>query len=386
MVIFFPMKCLRILLIDDDSDILSRTEKMLSREKYSVTAVNDYEKAAGHLRSVKGKTIVLSELKVGKQSGLTFLEDTLRKYPNLPFIFLAKSPALESVIEALKQGAYDFLRKPVDRDILCHSVARSIEKLNLNLETEKLEKETRDRLSRLQAELKEARLQATYKGFLISMAGHDFKSILTVLDGYFQLLKEVCVDCREAEFVQLKEQTVRTILRLKTMADTILDYEAAERGQLRIQPRQFELNSLLQECAAFYRPYAEQKRVRISIEGDLPRIKAKGDSERVFQILDNLLYNAIKFTPPDGEIRIGARTEDGKFATAWVHDTGAGIPKSQLEKIFTENHIVASKDASARIGLGLNICKKLLEIQNGKIWLESEPGKGTKVFFSLPLN
>ncbi|MGE5698967.1 MAG: ATP-binding protein, partial [Deltaproteobacteria bacterium] len=280
---------------------------------------------------------------------------------------------------------YDFLRKPVPRDILLHSVARSIEKLNLSLETDRLEKETNERLARLQQEIKDSSVQSAYAGFLISMAGHDFKSILTVLDGYFQILKEKCADCRKTEPIELMEQTVHTIVRLRTMASTLLDYEAARRGQLQIQAKPFDLNSLLQECAVFYRPYAEQKRVRISVEDGMPRLEAKGDSDRVLQILDNLLYNAIKFTPPDGEIRLGARAIDNKSVTAWIQDSGAGMPKSQLENIFTESSGVASRDAGARIGLGLNICKKLLEVQNGKIWLESEPGKGTKVLFSLPL-
>ncbi len=379
------MGYLRVLLIDDDASFLSWAEEILSAERYSVTAVDDFGKAAAHLRRIRGKTVVLSELSVGKQSGLAFLEGTLRKYSNLPFTFVAKSPPLESVIEALKNGAYDFLRKPVPRDILLHSVARSVEKLNLSLETDRLEKEANEQLARLQAEIKESSVQSAYAGFLISMAGHDFKSVLTVLDGYFQILKDKCADCRKTEPIQLMEQTVHTIMRLRTMASTLLDYEAARRGQLRIQAKPFDLNSLLQECAVFYRPYAEQKRVRISVEEGMPRLKAKGDSDRVLQILDNLLYNAIKFTPPDGEIRLGARAVDEKSVTAWIQDSGAGIPKSQLENIFTETRGIDSRDADARIGLGLNICRKLLEVQNGKIWLESEPGKGTKVLFSLPL-
>jgi signal transduction histidine kinase len=379
------MNCLRVLLVGDDASSVGTASETLSNEKYSVTVVDDFDKASAHLRKVKGKTIVLSELVVGGKDGIAFLKETLRLYPNLPFTFLSKSPPLESVIEALKQGAYDFLRKPVDPDILCHSVARSIEKLNLSLETEKCEKEGRDRLSRLQAELKEARLQSAYKGYLISIAGHDFRSILTVLDGYFQILKEKCADCRNPEPIQLKEETVRTIVRLRTMASTLLDIEAADKGQLKISVKEFELSPILRQCASFYSPYAEQKRIRIVVESNLPAIKPKGDVERVLQILDNLLYNAIKFTPPGGEIRIGAKAGDGKTVTAWIHDTGIGIPKSQLEKIFSENQIVLKRDGSARMGLGLNICKKLLEIQKGKIWLESEPGKGTKVFFSLPL-
>ena len=385
MVLFFTMSCLRVLLIDGDSAFLARTEETLARDGYTVTAVADFEKAAAILCRQKGKMVVLSELKVGGKSGLSFLKDTVRQFPRLPFTFLSRSPSLESVIEALKQGAYDFLRKPVDPGILRHSVARSIEKLNLSLESEKLEKETNEQLSRLQSELKNARLQSAYKGFLISMAGHDFKSILTVLDGYFHILKGKCADCKKLENALLKENSFRTLVRLRTMANTLLDYEAAEKGQLRIEPKEFDLKTILEESAAFYRPYAEQKRVGLSMEGNLPRLRPKGDSQRVLQILDNLLYNAIKFTPPEGEIRIGARADDGKSAIAWIHDTGIGIPKSQLDKIFTESQIVAKKDGSSRLGLGLNICRKLLEIQNGKIWLESEPGKGTKVFFSLPL-
>ena len=385
MVLFSPMSCLRVLLIDGDSAFLARTEETLARDGYTVTAVADFEKAAAILCRQKGKMVVLSELKVGGKSGLSFLKDTVRQFPRLPFTFLSRSPSLESVIEALKQGAYDFLRKPVDPGILRHSVARSIEKLNLSLESEKLEKETNEQLSRLQSELKNARLQSAYKGFLISMAGHDFKSILTVLDGYFHILKGKCADCKKLENALLKENSFRTIVRLRTMANTLLDYEAAEKGQLRIEPKEFDLKTILEESAAFYRPYAEQKRVGLSMEGNLPRLRPKGDSQRVLQILDNLLYNAIKFTPPEGEIRIGARADDGKSAIAWIHDTGIGIPKSQLDTIFTESQIVAKKDGSSRLGLGLNICRKLLEIQNGKIWLESEPGEGTKVFFSLPL-
>jgi signal transduction histidine kinase len=379
------MGCLRVLLIDDDAGFLALAEGILSSEKYSVTSVGDFGEAAAHLRRMRGRTVVLSELTVGKQSGLAFLEDTLRRYPILPFTFLSKSPPLESVIEALKKGAYDFLRKPVPPDILLHSVARSVEKLNLSLEAEKLEKDTSEQMSRLEADLKSSKIQNAYAGFLVSMAGHDFKSILTVLDGYFQILKEKCSDCKRTEPLKLMGETVHTILRLRTMASTLLDFEAAQRGQLLTDNRPFDLDTLLKECAVFYRPYAEQKRVTISVEAGLPRLIARGDSDRVLQVLDNLIYNAIKFTPPEGEIRIGARTDEGKSVTAWVQDTGAGIPKPELDRIFTDKRVADTRNACARIGLGLNICKKLLEVQNGKIWLESEPGKGTKVYFSLPL-
>jgi signal transduction histidine kinase len=103
------------------------------------------------------------------------------------------------------------------------------------------------------------------------------------------------------------------------------------------------------------------------------------------QVLENLLYNAVKFTPPRGEIRVGARAEDGGTAMIWVRDTGIGISKKVQERIFDSQGSGYDKDGSARMGLGLAICRRLIEIQNGKIWLESDPGKGTIVTFSLPM-
>jgi len=378
------MKSLRVLLLDDEINDLAKMKDILSSEKYSITVATDFEEASETIRRQKGRTIVLSGLTLGKNNSISFMQETLKKYPQIPFILVSTSPSLESVIEALKQGAYDFLRKPVDPGILLHSVSRAIQKLNLSLESEKMEKEAGEKLARLEDELKRIRTLANYKGFMISMMGHDFKSILTVLDGYMQILSEKCATCTLEEPPKLLNLSGRTLTRLRTMANTLLDYEAAEKGRLRIETREFLLNEILDDCVSFYRPYAEQKRVKVLMERNLPRVKVKGDPVRVFQILDNLLYNAIKFTPPDGEIRLGVRLPENESVVAWVQDTGIGIPKTMQEKIFSDEITVADMNATARIGLGLNIARKLIEAQNGKIWLESEPGKGTKVFFSLP--
>src|SRR4030067_809734 len=148
---------------------------ILTRARYSVTYNSDLGTAAKTLDGFKGKAVVLSDLNVQKQSALVFLGESLRKYPQIPFTLLARSPSLESVIEALKQGAYDFLRKPVAPDILCHSVARSIEKLNLTLEGERQEKENHQTLETSRAELKKASSLNRFKSFLISTPAHDFR-------------------------------------------------------------------------------------------------------------------------------------------------------------------------------------------------------------------
>jgi two-component system sensor histidine kinase VicK len=102
------------------------------------------------------------------------------------------------------------------------------------------------------------------------------------------------------------------------------------------------------------------------------------------EILDNLLYNALKFTPHGGTIRLSGKGGGG-FGTICVKDSGRGIEKNKLDIIFNQAAIVATMDANARLGLGLVICKRLVEAQKGKIWIESVQGKGTQVYFSLPV-
>ena len=296
---------------------------------------------------------------------------------------MATSPPLKSVLGALRQGAYDFLRMPVPPDIFLHSVARAVQKLSLTLETEKQEKEIRKLFDRSQGDLKDARTLSSFKGFMISMAAHDFRSIITVLDGTLQLIKERCKGCDVTEPGGILEQATRTIGRLRTMAGTLLDYEAAETGSIRLDIRPFPLADTLKECFDFYRPYAEQKKVQLVLEGDSQDVTVIGDRGKVMEILDNLLYNALKFTPSRGTIRLSGKKEDG-FAVICVSDSGAGIPKEKLRKIFDQEDMVATLDSHARLGLGLTICKRLVEAQKGKIRIDSVPGKGTQVHFSLP--
>lgn len=379
------MSVLRVLLVDDDPEFLDFAGNTLAEAKYNVSSASDLGAAGAALDGFKGKAVVLSDLQVNDQSALEFLRDALRKYPRVPFTLLARSPTLEAVIEALKQGAYDFLRKPVAKDILRHSVARSVEKLNLTLDGERQETETRKLLADSRAEVDRARNISEFKGFLISTTAHDFNSTLTVLDGYHQVVKKRCAECKEPHAANLLEQASRSIARLRTMSSTLLDYEAAEIGVLRINSQNFDLTELLEECVSFYRPFAEQKHVDMGLEDGVLPLTVKGDPGRVMQVLENLLYNAVKFTPSRGTIRVGAREEDGHMATIWVRDTGVGIPVKVQEKIFEKWGGGTEKDRTARVSLGLVICRRLIEMQDGKIWLESMPGEGTTVSFSLPM-
>ena len=377
------MKPPTVLIVDSNPQDLAKHAAILEEGRYTVLQATGVAEAVAILARHRGKLVVLSDLSIGGDCGHQFLKDTLKKYPFLPFSFIAASPPLNSVLGALRQGAYDFIRKPVPPDILLHSVARSAQKLSLTLETEKQEKEIRKLLDRSQGDLKDARTLSSFKGFMISMAAHDFRSIITVLDGTLQLIKERCTGCEVSEPGGILEQATRTIGRLRTMTGTLLDYEAAESGSIRLDIRPFPLVDMLKDCVAFYRPYAEQKQIHLVLEGDSRDVTVAGDRGKVMEILDNLLYNALKFTPSQGTIRLSGKMEDGA-ALISVSDSGAGIPKEKLRNLLDQGNIVATLDSNASLGLGLTICKRLVEAQKGKIRIDSVPGKGTQVHFSLP--
>ena len=377
------MKSPTVLIVDSDPQDLAMHAAILSEARYTVHQASGLAEASAILSKHRGRLVVLCELMPGGESGLAFLDESLKKYPFTPFSFLASSPPLNSVLGALRQGAYDFIRKPVPPDILLHSVARSVQKLSLTLETEKQEKEIRKLLDRSEENLRDARTLSSFKGFMISMAAHDFRSIITVLDGYMGYIREKCEGCEVSEPSGILQQAARTIGRLRTMANTLLDAEAAESGSIRLEVAPFPLLEALKECVAFYRPYAEQKKIQLMLEGDPDGVIVSGDRGKVMEILDNLLYNALKFTPSQGMIRLSGKGEDG-FAVISVSDSGAGIPKEKLRKIFDREDMVATLDSHARLGLGLTICKRLVEAQKGKIRIDSVLGKGTQVHFSLP--
>jgi signal transduction histidine kinase len=378
------MKAPTVLIIDSNPRDLATHAAILAGARYSILQATGYPEAASILTRHRGRLVVLSALSVGGEDGHQFLQDTLKKYPFLPFIFVAGSPSLNSVLGALRQGAYDFLRIPIPPDILLHYVARAAQKLSLTFEAEKQEKEIRSLLDRSREDLKNARTLSSFKGFMISMAAHDFRSIITVLDGYLQLIKERTQGSDVSEPDGILDLASRTIGRLRTMASTLLDYEAAESGSIRLEIRPFPLADALKDCVAFYRPYAEQKKVKLVLEGDSRGVTVAGDRGKVMEILDNLLYNALKFTPSQGTIRLSGRREDGQ-AVISVSDSGAGIPEEKLRRIFEQGDMVATLDSHARLGLGLTICKRLVEAQRGKIRIDSAPGNGTQVHFSLPV-
>src|SRR5262249_33721925 len=159
-----------------------------------------------------------------------------------------------------------------------------------------------------------------------------------------------------------------------------------ESGKMDIKAKNVSLASLITEVTESLKPIAETKPVDLEIGAMDANLTAWADRDRIVQVLNNLIGNAVKFTPPQGKVTVAAQRDRNGWVQVSVADTGPGIPPGEADKIFDEFYQIpqAVRPKIKGMGLGLTIAKKLLEMHGGKIWVQSEPGKGSAFFFILP--
>ena len=238
----------------------------------------------------------------------------------------------------------------------------------------------------LEARHKEAERLNQLKSEFIASVSHELRTPLHTIIGFAELLSEEGVG-------SLNEKQRRFVHHIQTdsehllgLINDVLDLSRIEAGGLVIRTETLSLQTAINEAVNAIRPQASGKQVAVREDTDsrIPHVIA--DSLRLRQILYNLLSNGVKFTDPGGEVVVTA-TVDEDFVQITVADTGLGISSEECGRIFDKFYQVGYTTAGVRqgTGLGLTICKQLVEAQCGKIWVESEPGKGSRFHFTLPI-
>jgi len=221
--------------------------------------------------------------------------------------------------------------------------------------------------------------------FLANMS-HELRTPLNGIMGMISLAQVEKNQIKQYDFLAKAMHSGRHLLSL---VSDILDITKIESGQSFVVERDFELPQVLDNCIAPFAITCERKNIKFSYVAntDLPS-RVRADDTRLIQIINNLLSNAIKFTN-SGEItvRAGVKVNNGLVLHFSVQDTGIGISEETLESIFQK--FVRADNSKTRtvggVGIGLAVCKELTELMNGKIWAESEPGKGSTFSLELPL-
>jgi two-component system sensor histidine kinase GlrK len=168
----------------------------------------------------------------------------------------------------------------------------------------------------------------------------------------------------------------------------LLDSTRLETGKLHIALQPGCVSSLVARVVVSMAPQAQDKRIQLeqSIAPDLPQVLM--DEKRITQVLTNLLSNALKFTPEGGEVSVRVGSDPGRprCVLVSVSDTGRGIERAQLDQVFDRLYQIRSGDATIEggLGLGLYICREVVRLHGGEIWVDSTPGKGSTFFFTVP--
>ncbi len=218
---------------------------------------------------------------------------------------------------------------------------------------------------------------------LISLASHEIRSPLTTIGGYASTLLREGDGLSEATRKEFLEAIVSESDRLKRLVATLLDMSQIEEGRLPIHRKALNPAEMCEEAVRSATHPNLEHVLRLDAPPDLPQVFA--DPDRIHQVLTNLIANAIQFSPPGSEVVVGAAATN-EHVRFFVKDHGVGIPREEQDKVFDRFHRAANADrvSGTGTGLGLYISKGIVEAHGGEIGFESELGRGSTFFFTLP--
>jgi signal transduction histidine kinase len=179
------------------------------------------------------------------------------------------------------------------------------------------------------------------------------------------------------------EAAVESSDRLIDLINNVLDLSRLEAGKMFMDFNERDLCAVVGNIQRDFRPLAAKQGLDLEIECPAGACLALFDDEKIERVLVNLVVNAIKFTPAGGRVRIALSEAAGEVVVA-VTDTGRGIPEERIPELFDEFTQLGREDSSRGSGLGLSICKRIIECHQGRIWVESSPGRGSRFAFTLP--
>ena len=227
------------------------------------------------------------------------------------------------------------------------------------------------------------RLERVRRDFVANVS-HEFKTPLTAIQGFAETLLNGALDdkANRERFVDIIRNHARRLARL---TDDLLKLSRIEAGRLELELRAIRVEALVNGCVETARFHAKSRslQINVSLPTGIPAVL--GDGAQLGEVLQNLLDNALQYTPPGGHIDLTARAE-GREVIFTVSDTGIGIPESDLERIFERFYRVdaARSREAGGTGLGLAIARHIVEAHGGRIWVQSAVGQGSRFHFSVP--
>ena len=377
-----------ILIVDDDPKNLQALEHMLERPDRSVIKATSGDEALRCLL-LYDVAVMLLDIRMAEMDGYqtAALIRTREKTRALPIIFLtAFNKDDADVLRGYSFGAVDYIFKPIVPDILCAKVDIFVELYKrtkaLIRKNEDLERAEQTLLFTNQQLAELNRLKSSF----VSVASHEIRTPVTGIKGYVEnMLLGLAGPLTDKQRHYLSRIT-SNVDRLMRIIDELLDLARIEAGQIELQVDSVSVSQLITEVSEALQPLAGQK--QIDFQQDTSQVSGvcvKGDEGKLHQVLTNLVHNALKFTPAGGRVDVIAVAKEPGIVQIGVHDTGPGIPASDLPRIFDRFYSGSCVAPDARgAGLGLAISKSLIALHGGHVSVSSTPGHGSHFFVDLP--
>jgi signal transduction histidine kinase len=280
--------------------------------------------------------------------------------------------ALAQAANEIGKGNFNIKVKPRSKEDL---LGISIKKMKHDLlefasQKDKIQKETEDLVYR--------------RDEFFSIASHELKTPVTSLKAYTQLLLMDATGSGDLQNKNMLERMDLQINKLTALINDLLDTSKIENGHLIYNKENFELEDVVSEAIAAIQPISSDHEL---IFKNVTNARVYGDRDRVGQVINNFVANAIKYAPDSRKIIVELNKADGKVICS-VHDFGKGIAREEQQKIFERFYRVSGNNLNTfpGLGLGLFICKDIIEKHHGKIGVKSEKGKGSTFYFELPVS
>ena len=372
---------IRVLIVDDEKQSLDSMSNIIGRRAKNVYRAQNASDAKAIFLEKK-PNLVISDIMMPVKNGLDMISDFQKIDSHFKTIIMSAYSDTNYFLNAIEQSVDRYLVKPINKNRLLQAYDHVSNQLLLEQQIEQHKKS----LEESERKLKESNLT---KDKFFSIISHDLKSPLGSVISFSNLITDEFDDLSQAEvknFVHIIKNSAELTMEL---LDDILTWSRAQTGKISYKPGFININQLINDIVGLIRNQAANKNITINIksncEGEL-----WADKNILETVLRNILGNAVKFTNLGGQISVLCSEESMKNTSPKciisVMDNGIGMPQEKVDRLFVINEDLSQKGTAGEkgTGLGLLLCKELIQIHSGEISAESKLGKGTTISFSLP--
>jgi signal transduction histidine kinase len=376
-----------IMVIDDNVATLKTLSAGLEDIGYRVTTTPTGKEAL-KLIGKKPFNIIITDIKLPDISGVEILEAAKENNPETVVIMITGHASIETAVDAINEGAYAYILKPVAMTELETIVNNALREQRLLIENRELVESLQQSNKSLEEANRALEQVSHAKSDFMAKMSHELRTPLNSIIGFSEVLLDSTMAPKDKathdEFLHYIHISTKHLLNL---IDGILDLSKVESGKMTLEPDDFDLALLVEDVKMTVLPMLMVKKQTLEIEIGDDILPIFADEAKMKQVFLNLISNAHKFTPEGGRIKVVCRMENPHLLHCSVIDNGIGISPRDHRRVF-EEFGQAEGNTSTRhrgAGLGLSIARRLVELHGGNIWLASDVGSGSNFTFSIPI-